>query len=78
MIEPLSALYLGLSVVVFVTACLCAWEAATKGRPDPRNVAPLSVAAWWVGQAVAWLLLLLVAGGILGLAARAAWRLTGP
>ena len=43
-----------------------------------RPAAPvplLSLAIWWLGWAVAWVAVLLVAGGIVGLGARAVWRL---
>lgn len=66
-------------VALLVAVALYSMLTAVQVPQAPKwgQVPPLSFAVWWVGQALAWGTLLLLAGGILGVALRGAWRLVG-
>lgn len=55
----------------------CLQVALRYERPTWPPTIWLPFACWWVGQLLAWILLAILTGGLVGLAARAAWLVGG-
>lgn len=70
------ALAFAFGLLVAAAAGACLWIAAFHERPA-LTASWLVVGAWWLGQGLAAVLLFVLAGGILGAVARAAWLLVG-
>lgn len=64
-------------LILAAAAAWCLSCAIRFERPDWRVSPWLATAAWWMGQALAAMLLLILGGGLVGLIARAGWRLLG-
>ena len=75
----LLALALGGALALLLTGMggFCLWMTVMTERPTGAT-APLWAAMWYMGQGLAWTLLALLAGGVVGLAFRAVWRVIGP
>lgn len=68
------SLAVGFGLALAGAAGWCFWTAVWYQRPA-WSAPPLTLACWWVGQVLAWGLLLVLVGGVLGVVAAAAWRL---
>ncbi len=69
-----AALAFGFGIALAGAAGWCLWHAIAYERP-PWTAPSLTLAVWWVGQLLAWTLLTVLVGGILGAVAAAAWKL---
>lgn len=70
-----TALAASLTILLVATGLGSIYLTLRTERPDARKTPWLSVAAWWLGQLLGWAMILTLAGGLLGLAARAGWRI---
>ena len=69
------ALAISFGLLLAAAGAWCLAVAVRTHRPDWRTAPALSVAVWWLGQALGWGLLTVLFGGLAGLAAQAVWRL---
>jgi len=65
---------IALEILLSLVALFAVATALLTERPA-APVPLLSRMVWWLGWALAWAAVLLLAGGIVGLGARAVWRM---
>ncbi len=63
------------SALLIAAALYYQWTALRYERPDWRTAPWLSTVAWWLGQAINWVVALTLAAGLASLAVRAVWGL---